>query len=204
MINRITSIIILLSIILLAFSAIYGIKIGRFQILSVSQLQEKNAQLNQKIDEANNLTSIDYPKTKEDLEETYEKYKIQRQKYEELSGFVDEDNEEIYETKQYDIGYLWKIFGKYATSRNLGIGMDVQRNSNKPNSYNLNFSVSGEYINISQFITDIENNSDLYFRIYNFQMSGSGAQVVSTFTVKDINIDPSTLSNTGSSLETDI
>ena len=107
--------------------------------------------------------------------------------------FADEDKEEIYETKQYDIGYLWKIFGKYATSRNLRITMDVQKKSNKESLYDLNFNVSGEYVNISQFITDIENNSDLGFRIYDFKMSGSGDIISSTFTVRNVNIDPSTL-----------
>ena len=74
--------------------------------------------------------------------------------------------------------------------------MDVQKNnSGRENYYDLNFNVSGQYVNISQFITDIENNSDLYFRIYNFKMSGSGEVVSSTFTVKNVNIDPSTITD---------
>lgn len=200
--NKITAIIIILSIILLIFTMLNGIKIGDSQIiLSIAELNKKNNELNSKINEASRLTSIDYPNTQETLKETYDQYTLEKQKYEELSGFVDKDTEEIYETKQYDIGYLWKIFGKYATSRNLSIGVDVQKVSNRENLYNLNFSVSGQYVNISQFITDIENNSDLYFRIYNFQMSGSGETINSTFTVKNISIDPSTLSSAGNSLD---
>ena len=59
----------------------------------------------------------------------------------------------------------------------------------------VNQSVSGEYVNIIQFITDIENDSDLYFRIYNFKMTGS-TTVTATFTVKNINIDVSTIRKT--------
>ena len=191
--NRVISIIILFSILLLTFITIRGIHIGNFKILSVTELKQKNNELDEKISEASTLTTIDYPDSIQDLEDTYEKYTITKQKYEELLGFVNEDNEEIYETKQYDIGYLWKIFGKYATSRNLRITMDVQKKSSKESLYDLNFSVSGEYVNISQFITDIENNSDLGFRIYNFKMSGSGEIISSTFTVRNVNIDPSTL-----------
>ena len=107
-----------------------------------------------------------------------------------MVGFAEDDEKTIYETKQYDIGYLWRVFGKYATTRNLRIGMDVQKNSNvKENLYNLNFSVAGEYVNISQFISDIENNSDLNFRIYNFKMSGSGEEISATFTIKNVNIE---------------
>lgn len=196
--NKVTTLIILISIALLLIATIHGISIGNFQILSVSQLQQKNDDLNDKINEASTLTSIDYPDNIETLEETYDRYAIQKQKYEELAGFAGEDGEEVYEKKQYDIGYLWRVFGKYATSRNLTIGMDVQKNSSgNDNYYDLNFTVSGQYVNISQFIADIENNSDLYFRIYNFKMSGSGEVVSSTFTVKDVNIDPSTITTVG-------
>ena len=191
--NKVVSIIILSSILLLTYTTFRGIRVGDFEILSVAQLKQKNNELDEKINEASELTSIKYPDTIQLLEETYEKHTITKGKYEELLGFTDEKNNEIYETKQYDIGYLWKIFGKYATSRNLRITMDVQKKSSKESLYDLNFNVSGEYVNISQFITDIENNSDLTFRIYNFKMSGNGDIISSTFTVRNVNIDPSTL-----------
>lgn len=192
--NKLISIMLLVSIVLLIIVMFVGINIGNFHILSLSQLKDKNDALNAQIDTASKLTSIDYPSQIDQLEETYEKYTIERQKYEELAGFTDdEDKKEIYETKQYDIGYLWKTLGKYTTSHNLTIGMEVQKSNNGENLYNLNFNVSGQYVNISEFISDIENDSDLYFRIYNFRMSGSGETVSSTFTVKDITIDPSTI-----------
>ena len=197
--NKIISIIFLLLIVLLIITIFNGIKIGNFQILSISELKLKNNKLNETIESASELTDIEYPKTIDTLEETYEKYNIQKQKYEELSGFTngDEKNKQIYETKQYDIGYLWKIVGKYATSHNITIGMDVKKTSGQ-NLYDLYFNVSGQYVNISEFIKDIENNSDLYFRIYNFKMSGASETVSASFVVKDVNIDPSTISNSTS------
>lgn len=197
--NKIISIIFLLLIVLLIITIFNGIKIGNFQILSISELKLKNNKLNETIESASKLTTIEYPKTIDTLEETYEKYNIQKQKYEELSGFTndDEKKKQIYETKQYDIGYLWKIVGKYATSHNITIGMDVKKTSGQ-NLYDLYFNVSGQYVNISEFIKDIENNSDLYFRIYNFKMSGASETVSASFVVKDVNIDPSTITNTPS------
>lgn len=191
--SKITLIIVLISILILTFAALNGIKIGNFQILSISQLKEKNDTLNEKIQEATNLTSVNYPQNEQTLEETFDKYQTQKQKYEDLAGVTSEINEEIYEIKQYDIDYLWRILGKYAAKRSLSIGIDVQKSSTANNSYNINFNVAGKYVNISQFITDIENDSDLYFRIYNFKMSGSGENVTSTFTVRNIGLDPSTL-----------
>lgn len=196
--NKITLIITLVSIILLAWLIFIGISIGNFEILSISQIIEKNDLLNGKIAEASTLTSIDYPNSIEEMEERFDNYSIQKQKYEELSGFTTEENKDIYETKQYDIGYLWKLFGDYAKSSNLTISMDVKKTTGQ--LYDLNFNISGTYTNISKFIADLENNSDLYFRIYNFKMSGNGEIVSSAFTVKDVNINPSTITGTGTIL----
>lgn len=193
--NKIISIICLLLIILLIIIVAFkGIKIGNFQILSISELKLKNDKLNETITSASELTSVEYPKTITTLEETYEKYNIQKQKYEEMSGFTENDEKQIYETKQYDIGYLWKVVGKYATSYNLTIGMKVQKTSGQ-NLYDLYFDVSGQYVNISEFIKNIENNSDLNFRIYNFKMSGSSEIVSASFVVKNVKIDPSTITS---------
>lgn len=189
--NQITILILFIFLALIIFTSVHGIEIGSFKILSVQQLLQKNEDLNGKIATASDLTTIDYEQSKATLEQTYEKQQIEKQKYEELIGLTEEDSKQIYETKQYDVGYLWKVIGKYATTRNLKIGMNVQKTTGQ-NLYDLNFSISGQYPNTIQFITDIENNSDLNFRIYNFKMTGSGDAVSSTFSVKGISIDPDT------------
>lgn len=199
--NRITLIISLISIILLAFLTINGIRLGSFEILSISQIIAKNDDVTAKINEASKLTSVDYPEKIENLNKTFNSYTIQKQKYQDLAGVSEEHAEEIYETKQYDISYLWRILGKYAANRGLTLGIDVQKSTN--NLYNFSFSLNGTYVDIIQFITDIENNSDLYFRIYNFKMSGSGTTITATFKVEDINIDPSTIAGAQSEITSD-
>lgn len=195
--NKVLTIIFLLLIILLIITIFNGFKIGNFQILSISELKLKNEELNETIEKASELTSVEYPKTITTLEQTYEMYNIQKQKYEEIAGFTEGNEKQIYETKQYDIAYLWRLVGKYATSYNIAIGMDVKKASGQ-NLYDLYFNVSGQYVNISEFIKNIENNSDLYFRIYNFKMSGSSETVSASFVVKDVNIDPSTITSSTS------
>lgn len=191
--NKIILIAVIVLIILLVVSMINGIKIGNFQISSIKQLASKNQEVNEKIEKASALTSIDYPNNVEKLEETYEKYTLKKQKYDEMSDFTDEDGNSIYEIKQYDIVYLWETFGKYAKNSNLKIEMSVKSNGSKDSFYDLYFTVTGTYTDISQFINSIENNSDLYFRIYNFKISGSGETITSTFTVKNVKLDSSTL-----------
>lgn len=200
--NRVTLLMSVISILILIIGLYRGLTIGEFEILSLSELKDKNNNLNSDIVEASRLTAIDFPDKIEELEEIHEKYVVRKQEYEELVELTDKGNEEIYESKQYDIVYIWEVCGKYATTRNLRLGLDVKRVSAEKNLYNFNFYVKGEYVNISQFIADIENDSDLYFRIYNFKMVGPPKKngeksilVEATFTVKNINIDPSTLIN---------
>lgn len=212
--SKITSIImIVVSIALLFWGMVKGISIGEFEILSVAQLEQKNEELEQKIEEASKLRGNDYSNNKEILEESFKQYLTQKRKYEELSKTTDEADESIYETKQYDISYLWTVLGKYAQKRDVMLGIDVQKNTNAKNLYNLNFTITGEYTKVSQFITDIENDSEFYFRIYNFKMDAKLIRVeilenvlldkepktkekiitTSTFTVRNININPSTI-----------
>ena len=196
--NKITLIIILVSIILLAIVMFHGVNIGNFEILSISQLKEKNDSLDNKIDKASKLTSVDYPENVETLEKSFEEYTIKKEKYKELTDGSIGNIEEIYETKQYDISYLWRVLGKYAEKRNLTLGINVQSSNKNNGTYNFNFTVLGQYVDIIRFITDIENDSDLYFRIYNFRISGSST-LTATFTVTDINIDESTIKDTKTS-----
>lgn len=195
--NRIISLIILISIILLAIMMFHGVKIGNFEILSIAQLKEKNDMLDKRIEAASQLTSVDYPKSISTLEKSFEEYSIKKEKYQDLTGDSVENIEEMYETKQYDISYLWRVLGKYAEKRKLDLGIDVKSENTNSSMYNLNFTISGEYTNIILFITDIENDSDLYFRIYNFKMTGS-EKVTATFTVKDVNINSSTITQSAS------
>lgn len=206
--SRISSIIILGCIVLLLFATIEGIAIWGIEVISISQLLEKDQRLNEKIQETTELTSIEYADNIKKLEEKFEEFQIQKQNYEELVGITNENNKEIYETKQYDIEYLWRLLGKYAEQRGISLKLDIKKDNKTENSYNFNFTIEGNYINISQFMTDIENNSDLYFRIYNFKMTGKEIEeeneitgenekiiiTVATFTVKNVNIDPSTVS----------
>ena len=191
MTNKISLIISLICIILLIVVMIYGIDIGAFKVLSISQIKEQDDSLNTKINEASTLTTIEYPKNVDELNATYDRYKMEKQKYEELIDITNKKKSYLYEKKQYDISYMWRVLGKYAQNRNLTLAIDVKKTAN--DLYDFNFTVTGLYTDILKFIEDIENDSDLYFRIYNFSMEGNGAKITSTFTVKNINISSETL-----------
>lgn len=192
--NKVIIIILFISIILIVFLTIFGIKIGNIEIPSVSKLINKNNEVNSKIDKATELTSIDYPREITNLENTVNLLKVEKEKYEQISGLELENNSKMYETEKYDIGYLWTTLGHYANKNKIKIAIDVKK-SIGTNLYDLYFTIQGEYVNISSFIIAIENDSDLLFRIYNFKLvpGTSDVYLKATFVVKDVNIDNATL-----------
>lgn len=191
--SKVSMFLILIFIILLFVLGFYGFKIGNFKISSISQIIEKNDNLNEKVYEINTLTAQTYPENIDKLKDTFDRYEVQKKKYEELSLFTDED---AFETKQYDISYLWRVIGKHATNRGLKLGINVNKSIMGNNAYDFSFEFSGEYTEISQFIVDIENDSDLYFRIYDFKLESHPEKediLICSLTVRNINLDPSTV-----------
>ena len=98
--NKISAILILVFVVLLVVSMFHGISVGKFEILSIEQLENKNDQLNTKIDMASRVTTIDYPESIENLEDTYGRDLVQKQKYEELVDLGNASKDEIYEIGQ--------------------------------------------------------------------------------------------------------
>ena len=197
--NKIVLIVLTISILFLVILAVFGFKIGKFEIPSISKIIEKNKNVNADIDKLSNLTSTTYPQKVKDIETTINDLSVQKQKYEEISGY-DSEEENIVETQQYDITYLWTKLGKLASKQKISLSMEVKQASGS-SLYDLYFTIGGEYVNISSFVKKLEDESDLSFRIYNFKLvpGSSSVNLKATFTVKNVNINSKTLiKNTGS------
>lgn len=193
--NKIIIFILILSVILIVCLALFGFKIGGLQIFSVSDLANHNKNVDSKIDELTTLSSSGYTTAASNLDQTINNFKIQKEKYEQLAGFESDDGEELLEKQNYDISYLWTTIGKYATKNNINLKMDVKK-ATGTDLYDLDFTIIGEYTSVSTFVSKIENDSDLNFRIYNFKLvkhKETGKELKGTFTVKDVNIDNKTL-----------
>ena len=192
--NRIILLILLISIILVLILAVFGLKIGNFEIPSISKLVNRNKEVNANLEKLTQLTSEQYPTQVSKLETSTDDLKKQREKYEEVSGFSADDIDKALESQNYDIVYLWNVIGQYATKNKLKLVMDVKQASGT-DLYDLYFTVQGEYVDISTFVTKIENDSDLQFRIYNFNLvpGKSDVDLKATFIIKDISIEGKTL-----------
>lgn len=186
--------------------AINGVQIGSFEILGIKGIQNSSAELDEKIQEAGKLAQKDFQQAVKDVQDNSKKLEETKLEYEEMTAISSEsDVESAAQLETYEIETLWVKLGNHATNEGATMKMDVTKGSNTTqNTYNLNFTVNGSYISITDFISDIENDETLGFKIEEFKMvpSGSDSNLQATFVCKDIPIKeitettPTTTANT--------
>lgn len=184
-------ILIALLLALTMFIAINGVQIGNLEILGVTGIQDRNSELEEKIAQATKLASTDYKKAVSAVQENSKKLEEEKKNYEDMTAISTESEiQEAAQLQTYEIEYLWAKIGNHATSEGAIIKMDVTKGTNTTsNTYNLKFTVTGSYISITDFISDIENDSSLGFKIEEFKMlPGNGSDLEATFVCKDITI----------------
>ena len=97
------------------------------------------------------------------------------------------------QTYENMIEFLLVRIENHAKTEGVSMNMVVTRSSSgAENVYNLNFTATGSYVGIEEFITDIEDDSRLGYKIEEFKMNSSsegGDTVQATFVCKDIKIE---------------
>lgn len=208
----VVSLITALLIIILIFLLLVDIPV--FNTLSIKGIMNKRDELILKEAElVKEQTSYQTLKTNlENLKTTYEKEKT---KYEAISdetvNIITESNTE----ENYSLEYMWIKLGNYATKNNLTLVMVEPGNSNTTNNSTqgttdesvvegtstttattssnsgvLQIQVTGSYIDLSDFIFEVENDTELRFKLDNISMElVSGTTIKTTFDVKNIIIN---------------
>lgn len=174
---------------------INGFQIGNFQILSISQLEEQNKSLKQKIEDVNILIDEKYPKTMSELKQSNSNMKSSKEEYLKYTNLSSDD--EIIKAMQqesYAIEFLWAKIGNHATSQGVNLKLEIASNSTGSSNLNdLRFTIQGSYIGITNFIFAIEDDTELNFRIKNFKLLPYQDSILQgTFTVTDIAIQGNT------------
>lgn len=172
-----------------------GFNAGTFSILSFQGIAELNENLTQKIAEANSQIEQYNDKLTVIKKDTEDLTKAKKEYLDLMTVSTDSEIQEALQTKTYSIEYLWSIVGNYATKEGVVTRMEIASSSIGDNEYkNLNFTLTGAYLSMTNFITDIENDSNLDFTIDNFDMQSKQC----TFVVKDIKIkeEQTTVSDT--------
>lgn len=183
----------LLVVLLLAINCIAifkGINIFGLNILSIGQIKEANDSLDEKIAQATTIASTEFPKTLSNMETDLKKLEEAKKNYEDMVTISTGEQVQLANQYQkYEVEYLWTTIGNHATKEGVVIKIDIVAGSTE-NNYTLNFTANGSYVGITEFISDIENDSALGFKIEDFYLKpGSSTQdLQATFTCRDITI----------------
>ena len=168
-------------LVLAGYTVVYGITIGDLTINSVTDIKEENEILEKKIQEASELRNKYYPDSMDKLETAYKGLVTEKQNYEQLLALgVDENGQQLSKIQKYEIEKIWITMGNYAKKQGVELKLDVTLNNSISGTYDLTFTVQGGYIQIADFLTDVENDSTLVFKLENFKMTPGSATEIET------------------------
>ena len=172
------------------FIVMQGVEIGSVDILGIRGIQDKSQALDEKIQEAGKLAEKTYAQAVSDVNENAKKLEEEKKNYEDMTTVSsDSDVQAANQLEEYEIETLWVRLGNHATTQGVEMQMDVlPSSSGAQGTYNLRFTATGSYISITDFISAIENDSTLGFKIEQFKMVPSGSTLQGTFVCKDIAI----------------
>lgn len=185
---------ILILIALLAVLSVYmfvqGISIGPIEILGIKGLDEKSKQLDAKIEQAVKLAEKDYITTYNTITADTKKLATEKKNYEDMTAISNESEiQSANQIEKYENDSLMVKLGNHATKQGAQLKIDYETGSAQ-GVYNLRFTLTGSYISILDFISAIENDSTLGFKIENFSMSSSGGETLEAkFVCKGIAIE---------------
>ena len=172
----IISILVILLIVLTGMTVVKGLKIGNINILGISELKKENDELDTKVKEATKLASTDYQKKIDELNKQLKELQSKKEEYLDLENVSSEQqiNGANSLNQPYKMEYLYTTFGKHAKNNGIKIDMAFTRSSSGDDKYyNINFTATGSYIRIAEFIMNIEDDSSLGFKVEEFKMTPS-------------------------------
>ena len=179
----------------------FGFHIGNYKILGYKELKTSNDEKNQMISNLNVKNNEEFDKKIAELDAVVNDYTSVKADYDKLVANGSITDRTIYSSVDlYNMNYLWTTIGNYATEYGVTLQLDVSRSSTSAaisSEYvmcDLNFTVSGEYIAITDFIDSIEKDDNLGFEITQFSMEKGGENLQATFVVKNVPINSQTLS----------
>ena len=184
------SILLVLLGVLAYFIITQGVSIGTIQVLSASEIIQLNNDLTDTINETNKKIKSDLQSKKSELNQSIDVLLANKESYYKLANVSTENEINKANTEEmYNIEYLWVKIGRHARKEGVNIKLDiVEGSAGDEITKNLNFTVIGKYVGIIEFISAIEEDSELNFRINDFILVPNGENLQATFNVKDVKI----------------
>ena len=167
----------LVTILLLALAALLvlrGVILGPIIINSFKEISDANNELDELIDEAVEQKEVKYIEALNQQQTAYKTLMSEKASYQQLLDLgVDENGIPLSKIKEYEIEKIWITLGNYAEKQGVDFRMDITVSNSVAKTYDLNFTVVGEYIQIADFLYDIQRDNTLVFKIENFKLVSS-------------------------------
>ena len=197
-------VLIILLVALTGTTVINGIEIGNLKIVGVKKLKQSNDNLDTKVKEATKLASTDYQKNIDELNKKLKELQDKKEEYLDLENVSTEQqiNSANSLNQPYKLEYLYVTIGNHAKNNGIKIDLNFTRSSSGDEKYyNINFTATGTYVRIAEFLMNLEDDSSLGFKVEDFKMlpaQGDGNTLQATFTCKNIKVEDisSTITNT--------
>ena len=193
---------------LLVMTTVYGVTLSDFHLgYCVQDIIDKNKELDDYILYLQDKIDTDYENSKLALNSSFNKLQTKKETYyNRIQYSTEEEIKEANTTEQYKMDFLWANIGLYGTRNNCKkLRIEISNGtSGITNEYNLNFSLVGYYLDISEFVYAIEKDPNLGFKIEEFTLVSDGTtgdenDLRASFIVKNVAIDPNSLKDTSSS-----
>lgn len=191
------SILIILLVVLAYFAIFNGLSFANIKILSVEEIIQANDDLTNNIEQANSLLKKDYPSKKEELSTSVTDLLNKKEEYFKLAKISsDKEITKANTEETYLREYLWVRIGNHATSKGVNLRIDEKAgDTGEADVKNLSITAKGYYVGIMDFVSALENDDKLNFKIENFKMVQEGELLSATFIVRSVRIKTETTSS---------
>lgn len=191
------SALIILLLVMAYFAIFKGISVANFHLLSVEQIGEENDKLTQEIAQTEILMNNDYQTKLNDLKKNTSDLMTAKEEYYNLADSSTEaEIRQANQVEEYTVEFLMTNLGRHATSKGVNLTYTpTSGTTGEANVNNISFTVVGSYNSVIEFLTSIEDDSKLGFRIRNFKLVPGGGYLQATFLVTNVKIKQENVSS---------
>lgn len=176
------SILLILSALLTYFAVVKHISFFGWRSNNFADVKDEKINLDNQINVAKQINNQEYLSSVEGLETSIDEYKKTKLKYEAKTANISDDTEiGIVKIKNYKIERIWVILQNYAKKEKIELELNLLDTATS-NVYDLDVTLLGDYIGITDFLYDIENDDTLGFKITNFKLLPSTVVATTTKT----------------------
>ena len=196
------AILLVLLIVLAYFTLFQGISLGSLDILGINGIIGLNDNLTEKINVANTKIKQDLQNKKIELSDSVDTLLEQKEKYYKLANTsTDSEIAEATTQESYSLEYLYLKVGRHGRNEGVNFRMDILTGASADSDMKkLEFTVEGKYVGIMNFVSALEDDGNLGFRIDNFDLLPYGENLQATFDVNNVRVN---IENTTSSVQQD-